>query len=45
MLPDRTDIALGIEHFIGNAGERTIAEDRIVADPVLIARRICRLFL
>ena len=45
MLPDRPDIALRIEHFIGDAGQCAIAEDRIVADPVFAARRMSRLLL
>ena len=44
MLPDRPDIALRVEHFVGNAGKRAIAKDRIVADPAFprrIASAVC----
>ncbi len=34
MLPDRADIALGVQHLIGDTGKCCIAEDRIVPDPV-----------
>ena len=45
MLPDRPDIAVRVEHFIGNAGKRAIAENRIVFVPVLRTCRFRRLLL